>query len=761
MGRDRALTAEPLVEPIAIRSALGLTGEARRTIERGGDLPLPALLDVSPLLERVRVPGTVADGNELVSLLPLLDAAPRLVAHGRAVRDVAPGIATLTDRLPRLPELRDAIGGALDQDGAVVDDASPRLAGLRRDVRQRRRRLVQDLERMLVGPAFAERFVTLRHGRYVIPLRAEARGRIRGIVHDRSQSGQTLFVEPDHAVDANNELVELAREEAEEVARILAALSEAVRGRLDDLETLVRAIAELDWIFARASAAERMRATPPAIGNADRGVSLRAARHPLLVAQSWQDPSRAVVPVDIELGAERPLLVITGPNAGGKTVALKTLALSALMAQVGCHIPADDGSRLPLFDSIHAIIGDDQSVAENLSTFSAFVKQVRDILAEAGPGTLVLLDELGAGTDPDEGAALAQAILEALDTSGALVVASTHLEPLKTFATTYPRARNASVEFDAERLAPTFRLRYDRPGQSYALAIAGRLGLPRELIARAEARRSAHAARMSELLRRLDEDAKIEASRALAIEASESEAAARLAAARDMEAKAESRARQVVDRAKAEAVALLADVRRVVNAEWERLRRAERSRRTLDESRRHVGEAVARIVGTPAPEALSGAAVFSPAPGTRVKAEHLGLRGEIVSIAGNTATVRSGSVTVRVPVGALRPMEEPAAGSIPAAPPRTITVPAKHDMSGELHLLGRTTDEARDLVEAYLDDAFLAGLAQVRLVHGKGTGALRKAVRELLATHPLVETFRDGEPGEGGAGATVAQLKVG
>src|SRR5256712_3640339 len=469
-------------------------------------------------------------------------------------------------------------------------------------------------------------------------------------------------------------------------------------------------------------------------------------RHPLLLAQGWSDASRTVVPMDLELGPDRPLLVITGPNAGGKTIALKTLAVHALMAQVGCHLPAEEGSRLPVFDDVFAIIGDDQSVAENLSTFSAFVKQVREILDEADARSLVLLDELGAGTDPDEGAALAQAILEELAERGALVIATTHLEPLKAFASTHPRARNASVEFDTATLAPSFRLRYDQPGQSYALTIAARLGLDTELIARASAHRSEHAARLSDLLATLDAHARSDAERAREIERISAETAARLAKARQTEAAAESRAQAIVARARAEATALVADIRRTPTAEWDKLKRPERSRRSLDESRRRVREAAVKLEAV-APKA----AVAEPtalAPGVTVAAGHLGIRGELLEIAGSSATVRSGSVTVRVPVSALRPVPM----SLPASP---------RPVAPELLLLGETTDEARDRVEKYLDDAFLAGLASVRLVHGKGTGALRKTVRDLLAGHPLVESFRDGEPSEGGTGATVAALKVG
>jgi DNA mismatch repair protein MutS2 len=585
MGRERAAVLAPLADLPAIRSAIEATGQARRALAEVGPPPLDGVPDPRGVLDRCRPPASVLDGPELLLLATLLEVAPRLVAWGRTSRTVAPHVAAVAESVPPSPDVHERLRHALDEEGGVRDEASPRLRQLRRDLRERRRRLLAELERLIHGGdadrLFADRFVTVRHGRYVLPVRAEARGRVRGIVHDRSQSGQTLFIEPADVVDANNDLVQLAREEEAEIARVLAELTEAVRARLGDLDDLVEAVAALDLIFARAHLAERMEATAPEMGGG-RGVAVRGARHPLLLAQSWEHPDRPVVPVDLEVTPERPLVVITGPNAGGKTVALKTLALHALMAQSGCHIPATEGSRLPVFARVHAIVGDEQSVAENLSTFSAFVRQVREILAEADDRSLVLLDELGAGTDPDEGAALAQAIVESLAERGALVMATTHLEPLKAFASTHPRARNASVEFDTATLAPTFRLRYDRPGRSLALTIAARLGLAPELIARAEQHRSVHAARLSDLLHRLDEYSRSEAERTIAIERREQEAAAAYAAARQAETAAADKAREVLARARAEATQLLADVRRAVAGEWERLKGAQRSRRDLE-----------------------------------------------------------------------------------------------------------------------------------------------------------------------------------
>jgi len=758
MGRERALTALPLAGRGAVQAALDEASQGRAVVAAHGVPAWDAIPDVRPSLDRCRTEGAVLDGAELSVLIPLLDAGSRLRAFGRTIRTLGPALARIAEALPRLDDLGGALRRAIADDGTLTDDASPALRRLRQRIRELAHRIVRDLESLFQTPEaeriFSDRYVTRRNGRYVVPVRSDARVRLRGIVHDRSQSGQTVFLEPDRVIDGNNDLVDSARQEEQETARILAELTAAVRENLPKLEHLVAGIAELDWIIARARLAERMKAACPVLDQA--AVSLRGARHPLLLAQSWRDASRPVVPVDIEISRDRPLLVVTGPNAGGKTIALKTLGLLCLMMQVGCHLPADEGSRLPLVSRLFAVIGDEQSVAENLSTFSAFVRQVRDLLAHVDDQSLVLLDELGAGTDPDEGAALAQAILEELEQRGALVMATTHLEPLKAFASTHRGARNASVEFDRERLAPTFRLAYDHPGQSYALAIAARLGLDAGIIRRAGAHRSEHAARLSELLSRLDEQTRTESARALAVERSESEAARHLASASAELARAEQRAREIVARAKQDAASRLSELRRAVAAEWERLKQTERSKRALEEASRRIRDLGATVEATaPATLVDESTSTERPAPGDAVEAAHLGVRGRLQEIAGATATVVSGTITVRVPLRSLRKV---AAGG---GATKVVHVPEKTDVAAEILLLGRTTDEARNLVEKYLDDAFLAGLPTVRLVHGKGTGALRRSIHDLLVGHPLVESFRPGEPNEGGAGATIAALKVG
>jgi DNA mismatch repair protein MutS2 len=800
MGHERAQALEPLADLQAVRQALIETRQARQALAVAGPPPWNVIPDVRSLLEHARIPGSVAEPGELAGLPPLLEAAARLGGYGRSISAEAPGLARALSGLPTLAPLADLLRRSLDAEGGVRDEASSTLKRLRQKGRELRAQVIKRLESYFQGPAaehiFQERYVTVRHSRYVLPIRSEAKARFKGIVHDRSQSGATLFVEPEGVVEANNDLVQVAREEEAEILRVLAALTDAVREKLPDLERLVEDLGRLDCIFARGELADRMEATEPSVTDGHEALA-PGARNPLLLAQQWEAPERPVVPMDIEVGNPKPLLVITGPNAGGKTVALKTLGLLCLMTQSGLHVPAREGTRLPLLHAIFAIIGDDQSVAENLSTFSAFVKQLREVLEQVDDRSLVLLDELGAGTDPDEGAALAQAVLEALAERGALCVASTHLEPLKGFASSHPKARNASVEFDAERLAPTFRLVYDRPGQSYALQIGARLGLPSELIARAESHRSTQRRQLEALLQRLEERDRQEAAREAQLERREVESATRLARAESQLEAARRQAAELAARTKSEAQRMLSEVRRAVNAEWDKLKKETRTREGLEQSRKRLVETARGLERAAEPEPPGTRPATA---GDRVEVPHLGLKGDVLDVDGGTATVQAGAVTIKVPAQALRVVGRSDSGTTPhpALSPegrairkgdsasfpegrgmqRSASNPLSHrgrgqgegakaggagsrTISPEIHLIGRTTDEARDLLEKYLDDAFLAGLAQVRIIHGKGTGALRRAVEELLVSHPLVTSHRAGEGHEGGAGATVAMLGQG
>ena len=734
-GRDRALDLTSTALLPVIRSVLAETAEARRALGAEGPPPFPAPDDIRPLLADAAPVGATLDGPSLVRLGRTLEAVGRLHAYGTRVTAVAPGLATGLHALPRLESLAQDLRTQLDPDGHLRDEASPRLRSLRRDLVRLRADLQLRLERLLDSPAWApalqERYVTVRNGRYVVPVRDDARRVIRGIIHDRSQSGATVFVEPEEAVPLNNDLVQRQLEERAEVERLLALLTDRVRTELRALHGLVEGLGSLDLAFARAGLAERLDATEPQVemgGDLD----LPAARHPLLVAQGWGRAGApgstltppTVVPVDLHVSAAKPGLVISGPNAGGKTVALETCGLLVLMAQVGCHLPTASGSRVPVCDEVLAVIGDEQSLAQNLSTFSSFVAQMREILDRAGPRTLVLLDELGAGTDPAEGAALGQALLEALLDRGARVVVTTHLEPLKVFAQTEARLANATVAFDTERLAPTFQLQYGYSGPSYALTIAARFGLPPAVVARARTH-------LTDASRRLD------------------------ALLADL-ARREREATRIRREAHAEARALLADARRRAGQELDRLQAETASRRDAQDAYHRLRAAEAEVATAPGAAEADAAESVGLADGVTVRG--LGLRGRIVAEEGDTVTVQAGQLTVRV---ARDQLDAAPAGSAPSRSPIPVSIPQRDDVPREFYLIGLTADEARAAVEKYLDDAVLAGHATIRLVHGKGTGALKRAVDACLKAHPLVRSFHTADAVDGGAGATVAVLHEG
>lgn len=753
-GRDRALALQPGHDLPTVRAALQETAEARRALTAEGPPPWGDTGDARPILAEAAPTGATLDGAALAALGRTLDAAARLAAYGQHIAGVAPTLALAWAGLPACPDLSRTLREALDPDGRLTDRASPRLRALRRQITTLRADLQARVERLLdhpaVAPALQERYVTVRNGRYVVPVRDDARRAVRGIIHDRSQSGATVFVEPEETIPLNNELTRLCLEERDEERRVLGELTDAVRQVLPALTGLVEGLGALDLDFARAALAERLAATEPEVA-AGGDLDLRQARHPLLVAQRWGAPPGAgeVVPVDLRVPADRPGLVLSGPNAGGKTVALGTCGLLVLMAQAGCHIPAAPGSRVPLSDQVLAVIGDEQSLAQDLSTFSSFVRQAREILDVAGPGSLVLLDELGAGTDPAEGAALGAALLEALLDRGARVVVTTHLEPLKVFAQLEPRLQNATVAFDAERLEPAFRLEYGHPGPSHALTIGERLGLPAAVIARARVHVGEQGRRIEALLALLDARTREVEARAALAARREAEATEALAGAQRATERAHAEALRLRRAAEADAQALLADARRRVGQELDRLKADEASRR------REAQEAYRRLRAAEAALQPVPAATDAPAPPGEVQLRGLGLRGRVVGEADGLVTVQAGRLTVRV----ARSEIEPAVGGAARTPAPTVSLPVRDDVPREVHLLGLTSDEARAAVEKFLDDAALAGHREVRLIHGKGTGALRRAVEGCLRGHPLVGGFRLAEPAAGGAGVTVVALE--
>ena len=752
-GRDRARALAPFQTLSSVQNALRETTEARRALTAEGPPPWDGTGDARPILAEAAPVGAVLDGPALVVLGRALAAATRLAAYGQRIAAVAPTLASAWAALPACPDLADVLHDALDSDGRLTDRASPRLRALRRQIAACRAELQARVERLLehpaVAPALQERYVTLRNGRYVIPIRDDARRAVRGIIHDRSQSGATVFVEPEETIPLNNELTRLCLEERDEERRLLGELTDAVRGVLPALTALVEGLGALDLVFARATLAERLQASEPLVAPGG-DLDLRAARHPLLVAQRWGAPGGAgdVIPIDLRVPADRPGLVLSGPNAGGKTVALETGGLLVLMAHSGCHIPAAPGSRVPLTDRVLAVIGDEQSLAQDLSTFSSFVRQAREILDVVGPGSLVLLDELGAGTDPTEGSALGAALLEALLDRGARVIATTHLDPLKVFAQVEPRLQNATVAFDAERLEPTFQLEYGHPGPSHALTIGERLGLPAAVIARARAHIGEQSRRLEALLATLEARTREAVARGALAARREAEAADALASAQRLAERARTEALELRRAADEEARALLADARRQVGRELDRLKTDEASRR------REAQEAYRRLRAAEAALQPVQAARDEPAPPGEVQLRGLGLRGRVVGEADGLVTVQAGRLTVRV----ARTELEPAAGGARGSE-ASVSLPTRDDVPRELHLLGRRADEAREAVEKFLDDAVLAGHHEIRLVHGKGTGALRRAVEACLRGHPLVGSFRLAEPAAGGAGVTVVALE--
>jgi DNA mismatch repair protein MutS2 len=738
-GQDRARAVTPDYALPVVASALQETTEARRALMAAGPPPWDGTGDARPILAEATPPGATLDGPTLVRLRATLTSAARLATYGQGIAADAPTLARAWAALPTCPELAGTLHDALDPDGRLTDRASPQLRALRRQIAALRAELQARMERLLdhpaIAPALQEHYITLRNGRYVIPVRDDARRAVRGIIHDRSQSGATVFVEPEETLPLNNELTRLALEERDEEQRLLGELTDAVRQVLPALEHLVEGLGTLDLVFARAALAERLGAVEPEVvvgGDLD----LRQARHPLLVAQRWGASSGPgeVVPVDLHVPANRPGLVLSGPNAGGKTVALETCGLLVLMAQAGCHIPAAAGSRVPLCDQVLAVIGDEQSLAQDLSTFSSFVRQVGEILDAAGPGSLVLLDELGAGTDPTEGAALGAALLEALLDRGARVVVTTHLE---------------TVAFDAERLEPMFRLEYGHPGPSHALTIAERLGLPPAVIGRARAHVGEQSQRLETLLATLEARTREAEARIGLAARREADAAETLAGAQRTSERARADALELRRAAEQNARTLLADARRQVGQELDRLKADDaHRRRAAQDAYRRLRAAEAVLEPVPPPDA-------GPVPAGEVELRGLGLRGRVVGEADGLVTVQAGRLTVRVSRSEL----EPASGASPREPMAAVTLPAREDVPRELRLLGLTTDEARAVLEKFLDDAVLAGHHEVRVVHGKGTGALRRVVEGYLRSHPLVSAFRLAEPAAGGAGVTVAALE--
>jgi DNA mismatch repair protein MutS2 len=671
--------------------------------------------------------------------------------------------------LHAFPDLDRLLAAALDEDGRLRDDASPALRAIRRELRTLRAEIEQRLARLFHQPGsssvIADEYVTVRNGRYVVPVRTQSAAELPGIVQDRSASGETLFVEPLFAVERNNRLLIAAREEAEEEARILVELTAAIGAQADALEEAFAALVELDTLAARSGFARLYHGVCPVIGGDS--IRLGRARHPLLVLAG-----REVTPIDVELEETTRLLLVTGPNTGGKSVALKTLGLAALMAQSGVPIFADEDARLPLFTQVLTDIGDQQTVAGDLSTFSGHIVNLREILAESAVGSLVLLDEPGASTDPDDGAALAKAILQALVERGARVLATTHFQAVKLFALNQPGAQVAAVDFDPETFSPLYRLIYGSVGPSLGLPIARRLGLPSSIVDAASCERGAGVADLGAAVAQLDEQRRRYEAQADAVAVERHE----LAGLREAQ---EALLAELHDKRRRKWADELGEARRFaeeLRSEGRRLLAEARERpavraRALHELGREQG---ARIEAQE--RAFSGLSTIEAAgdevtlaPGDQVEVSGSGVRGTLVQISGERAQISRGTVRFDVPAKQLRRVPgaapsgsgrgEGARRSMPSAEPAATSGATLALPSAEINLIGERVQSGLIQLEAFLDRAVVDDATTVRVVHGTGTGALRSAVREFLATSPYVAGFADGEPNAGGAGVTIVRLR--
>ena len=750
-GAEKARCLAPATDLLEVQERLATTTEARTLLSARPQTSLGGARDVRPQVETARRGGVLSPA-ELLDVRGTLVAARTLQRTLTRLHHQFPRLAAIAGRIGHCPELVERIGHCLDERGEVRDEASKELARIRRELRIAHDRLLDRLQRIISSPEntayLQEPIITLRQGRYVIPLKADFKGRIRGIVHDRSGSGATLFIEPLAVVELNNAWRELQIQEEQEVHRILSDLSAQVAACGEEIERTVDALAELDLAFAKAQYAESLETTEPEVGEG-RPIQLLQARHPLL------DPE-TVVPIDVVLDEETHVLVITGPNTGGKTVTLKTVGLLALMAQSGLHIPVAPGSGLPIFDAVYADIGDEQSIEQSLSTFSSHLTNILSFIDRADERSLVLLDELGAGTDPAEGSALARALLETFRQRGATTLVATHYPELKAYAQLTPGVKNASVEFDPETLRPTYHLTIGLPGRSNALAIARRLGLDEEIVRRAESLISREDRQTEGLL------ADIHRLRLQAARERDAAHQARLEAERLAEelrerlARIEEERAAILEEARQEAAAELEQLREEVRALRRRLQAAGASLKTVAEIEEELEELEEEAAPPVEAEPLPSLTPPPPPPPPRdpLWVEPLRAEGRVLSLEGEEAEVQVGPVRVRVPLArlALRTAAEE-----PATEPAGLTyqVPTPEV---RLDLRGCTVEEALERLDRYLDEASLADLPWVQIVHGKGTGALRRAVRDFLRTHPLVASYRSGEEGEGGDGVTVATL---
>ncbi len=784
LGRRQIDELVPRRDSDQIRHELGETTEMCRLWEARQEPPLDGIHDLTHAIRRSEIPGAMLEPSEFTQIRESLAASRRIQSALREIRVEAPHIQHYGRRLIPNPETEKAIDTVFDEMGEVRDNASRELFKIRRSIREQRQAIVRKLERLMRGdfkPFLMEGYYTQREGRYVLPVEAKYQNKIHGIIHDRSATGTTVYIEPFSLVEEGNYLKDLEKQEELEIRRILRELTGKVGGIAEDLRYNQDIFADLDFLSAKARLSLRYTMEAPQVVQ-DGPLELVGARHPLLMQHLGAEK---VVPVDVCLEKDIRGLVITGPNTGGKTVVLKTVGLLVLMAQSGLHIPAKAETRLPLFRYLGADIGDEQSLEQSLSTFSSHMSQIRKILEECGPGSLVLLDELGSGTDPVEGGALATSILEAFMEKGAMVFVTTHLNDMKVYAHSAEGVTNGAMEFNTETLEPTFRFTLGLPGRSNAIQIANRLGLPGEIIRRARISVGESGGETEDLLHRLGEELK--QAQTYRWEAEEA-----LRKARNVEQESQKKLRRAsgeaadtLRRAERKAQGLLSEMERRMSLlsrqekdfqkEWKRrLRELEQKASSagtppetvLKELRTDLHDAQLQLddVSTLAREAR-GEAAETPVHPDEIQA---GLEARIQGMSGwakilradhrrEQAEVSISEMNLRVPMKRIVQVRGAAWDEIETAP--TVTLVEKESVETQVDIHGLTVDEALPVVEKSLNDCFLSRAPHVTFVHGHGTGALRRAVRSHLATHPLVKNFRNGEDYEGGSGVTVVTFR--
>lgn len=765
--KERCLSLLPSTSLSEITNAQQQTKDAMNRSLKKGRLDCSGIKPLSSAIRRVEIGGTM-NIEELLGLCKLLETARRVKAYGRKEREDIPSdsLSELFDGLEPLSPLCDEICRCIISVDEISDDASSNLKSIRRSIRSTGDRIHAQLNQMLnnqnVRNCLQDFVITMRNGRYCLPVKAEAKSQITGMVHDQSSSGSTLFIEPMAVVNLNNELKELSIKEQDEIAVILATLSAKAGEYIPAIETDYQILTELDFIFAKAAYALEYNGITPHF-NTERKIRILKGRHPLLDAKK-------VVPIDISLGSDFDQLVITGPNTGGKTVSLKTVGLLTLMGQAGLPIPSGDRSELAVFDDIFADIGDEQSIEQNLSTFSSHMTNIIHILKEANEHSLVLFDELCAGTDPTEGAALAVSILSYFHSRGIRTMATTHYSEIKIYALTTSGIENACCEFDVETLSPTYRLLIGIPGKSNAFAISKKLGLSDTLIEDARTRISSNEQNFEDLLSDLEASRITIEKEQAEINRYKSEIAALKQQLKNKQEKLDESRDAILRKAKEEANQILQEAKDTADEAIRNFNKYGTTRPSIQEmekQRTNIREKMAANEKKSSKE--KDTAIYNPKVpkklriGDSVKVLSMNLTGTVHSLpnAKGDLFVQMGILRSQVNIKDLVLIEDAAPGSKKYAKTGAgkLKMSKSASVSTEINLIGKTVDEAIALLDKYLDDAYLAHLPSVRIVHGKGTGALRSAVQSHLKRQSYIKSFHLGEFGEGDTGVTIAEFK--